>query len=107
VVSPHGDFIVGLLSSCEWEDLFDITLSRVRYVKYVKRWIRLSKEKPLGPVKHMFARFEFQSGQGCGNLPHMHMGLTLDNEPEEATNERVSCHQQWMFSSLGQDTPGE
>ncbi len=88
-------------------NLVHIDLVRRRYVKYVLRWIRLSPERPLGPVKHVFGRFEFQSGKGSGNLPHMHMGIVLEDEPEKCTNRRISCFDEWMFGSKGRKYEGE
>jgi hypothetical protein len=57
-----------------------------RFVKYLLRWISTSKERPLGPVAHYFARWEFQDGKGRGNKPHLHMGITLEKSAEQTTD---------------------
>jgi hypothetical protein len=58
-------------------------------------------------VKQVFARYEFQSGKGCGNLPHIHMGLVLEDEDLENTRWRVSCNEQNMFYCTGRGNMGE
>ncbi len=74
---------------------------------YVIKWIEHSPERPLGRVKQLFARFEFQSGKGCGNLPHIHMGVVLEDEEMEYTQWRVSCDEQKMFYCAGRGKEGE
>lgn len=57
-------------------------------------WISSSPEKPFGNVKHFFGRWEFQSGSGAGNKPHMHIGLTCEPDDNEyLTNHRVVCRE--------------
>lgn len=72
-----------------------------RYVKLVLRWITKSKERPLGHVSHYFARWEFQSGTGRGNKPHLHFGIITDKKEEPVYknehNWRIACDEPHMF----------
>jgi hypothetical protein len=51
--------------------------------------IRFAKMRHSGPVRDIFARWEFQSGHGTGNLPHMHMGVICHPEPIDVTLQRI------------------
>jgi hypothetical protein len=44
-----------------------------------------------GKVKSMFYRFEFQDAGALGNKPHVHCGITLEDEPAETSVARISC----------------
>ena len=49
-----------------------------------------SNERPFGRVKGYFARYEFQSGSGQGNKPHVHIGLICDDDvPKETRPDNV------------------
>jgi hypothetical protein len=70
-----------------------------RHCKYLKVLLHHGMEKLLGPVKEIFWRYEFQSGSGTGNLPHVHMLLMLEEEPLERTRKRVAARDMEMFKA--------
>ena len=80
-----------------WKWYFS-TYALNRYVRYVLRWILHSDDRPFGRVKGYFARYEFQSGTGRGNKPHVHMGLICDPDlPEQSRPDNVTDSEwDWM-----------
>jgi hypothetical protein len=72
-----------------------------RYVQYFWMWVMDGPDRPLGKVKSVWYRFEFQDAGAPGNKPHVHAGVTLDEryiETELEKAARVTAHDQ-IFTS--------
>jgi hypothetical protein len=64
-----------------------------RYVHHFLQYIETSPDRPLGEVKYLWGRMEFQDG-GKGNLPHLHFGVTVKNETRAQLAQRIFCDRQ-------------
>lgn len=64
---------------------------------YLMQYIETSHEQPLGPVKKLWWRWEFQTTRG--NLPHIHALVWTGEDPESpAVRARVSSTRAHCFS---------
>jgi DNA replication protein DnaC len=73
-----------------------------RTVHILMKYFLESPDHILGNIKTYFLRWEFQSAGSIGNKPHVHMGLTLHDEPEEATLDRICNKTKELFSECFQ-----
>ena len=64
-----------------------------RYIRYlVQTYILESPAEPLGPVRSVWMRFEFQNEGSKGNLPHVHGGIILKpGADKEKVHQKISC----------------
>jgi predicted GIY-YIG superfamily endonuclease len=84
------------VSDKDYESVYDfntILLNRAweRVIRYFIACLRTSPEQPIGPVKHIWARVEFQGQKAGGYMCHVHAGVSLHDEPIETTLQRVVC----------------
>nr|XP_039257388.1 uncharacterized protein LOC120334012 [Styela clava] len=70
----------------------------LRFVNVFLKYLVNSPDQPAGPIKHMFARLEFQSTGSPGNKAHVHIGAALFDESEETTLNRISCNPETVFN---------
>ena len=73
-----------------------------RFVSYFWLWVVEGPDHPLGHVKSLWYRYEFQDSGAPGNKPHVHGGVTLDenyNESEMKKAQRVTAHDLEYISS--------
>jgi predicted GIY-YIG superfamily endonuclease/DNA replication protein DnaC len=69
-----------------------------RTIQALQRYFMESPDQVLGPIKTYFLRYEFQSKGSVGNKPHIHMGVSLKEEPEEKTLSRICCQTRLLFN---------
>lgn len=50
-----------------------------RFVRYFFKWVMDGPVPPLGKVKALWYRFEFQDAGAPGNKPHVHAGVTVQD----------------------------
>ena len=76
-----------------------------RVLTWFLDWLRFSTDKPCGNVTELWGRFEWQSGQGHGNKPHLHGLLKISGEEEEQKLSRIRGMLSGIFGdeSLGTD----
>lgn len=61
-------------------------------------YVEKSPERPLGHVKHLWWRWEFQDPGSRGNKPHVHGGVTLhEGASEEELLQRICCRSTSFF----------
>ena len=79
---------------------YSVLLTRAweRTVHYIWQYITTSHKQILGPVKSSWMRFEFQSAGVLGNRPHVHAGITLQDEPLDTTLARIRCSNMSMWA---------
>ena len=82
--------------------LYDANLTIINrcWMRFVKLFLEYMAESPdqlFGPVRHIFARLEFQSKSSAGNKAHVHIGIALFDEPLAETLSRVSCNPLAVF----------
>ncbi|XP_077976105.1 uncharacterized protein LOC144431999 [Styela clava] len=70
----------------------------LRFIDVFLKYLVNSPDQPAGPIKHMFARLEFQSTGSPGNKAHVHIGAALFDEDEETTLNRISCNPETVFN---------
>jgi hypothetical protein len=76
-----------------------LTRAWERTVHYIWQYINTSHEQILGPIKASWMRFEFQIAGALGNRPHVHAGVTLQNEPLQQTLSRIRCSNMTMWAN--------
>lgn len=62
-----------------------------KFVRILLQELLMRNHSIIGRVHHMFYRFEFQGSGSQGNKPHVHIGVTLEPEPETVSVDRISC----------------
>ena len=77
---------------------YSVLLAWERTVHYTWQYITTSHEQILGPVKSSWMRFEFQRAGALGNRPHVHAGITLQDEPLNTTLARIRCSNMSMWA---------
>nr|XP_039258626.1 uncharacterized protein LOC120335208 [Styela clava] len=70
----------------------------LRFINVFLEYLVNSPDQPAGPIRHMFARLEFQSTGSPGNKAHVHIGAALFDEPVETTLSRISCNPETVFN---------
>jgi hypothetical protein len=76
-----------------------------RFVRRYVDWILHSEDEPVGPVKYVWMRYEWQTSGGSAK-PHVHMGICL-NEDKKKAAERVCGDIDWMFEDRFKTTENE
>jgi len=73
-----------------------------RFVRVLLQELIMHNDKIIGKEHHMFYRFEFQGAGSQGNKPHVHMGVTLEEEPNQTSLDRICCSSVEFASKLFQ-----
>jgi len=61
-----------------------------RFVRVLLQELVMRNDNIMGKVHHMFYRFEFQDAGSQGNKPFVHMGETLEEEPEQTSLSHIT-----------------
>lgn len=71
-----------------------------RFVRLFLDELIMRNDTILGKVQNIFYRFEFQGAGAKGNKPHVHCGITLEDEPESVTVSRICCDSLMFHSAV-------
>ena len=89
----------------ETQDLLQNAMSLIlrgwrRFVNYFFNYIKYSPERPLGKVISVWYRYEWQSEDAAGNIPHIHGGIVIDktNETEATMINRIRNRLENLFN---------
>ena len=76
-----------------------------RASQYVMEWVKKSPEKPLGPVSHIWMRYEWQDE--TAGFPHLHAILcTQEDKFSNEVRSRVCCSKETLLGALEKSCPG-
>ena len=71
---------------------------------YVMQWLKCSAEQPLGPISHLWMRYEWQDETSA--FPHIHaLVCTGENKFGPEVQSRVCCSKETFMSALSKCCP--
>ena len=93
-----------VLSAAIQAELMPMLRSWYRASQYVMEWVKNSPEEPLGPVSHIWMRYEWQ--EETAGFPHLHAILcTPEDKFSDDVRSRVCCSKQTFLGGLEVSCP--
>ena len=93
-----------VLASAIQAELMPMLRSWYRASQYVMEWVKNSPEEPLGPVSHIWMRYEWQ--EETAGFPHLHAILcTPEDKFSDDVRSRVCCSKQTFLGGLEVSCP--
>ena len=75
-----------------------------RASQYVMQWLKCSAEQPLGPISHLWMRYEWQDETSA--FPHIHaLVCTGENKFGPEVRSRVCCSKETFMGALSDCCP--
>ena len=96
---PEDTTAKEVLSAAIQAELMPMLRCWYRASQYVMEWIKKSPERPLGPVSHIWMRYEWQ--EETAGFPHLHAILcTPEDKFSNDVRSRICCSKETFLGAL-------
>ena len=96
---PEDTTTKEVLSAAIQAELMPMLRCWYRASQYVMEWIKKSPERPLGPVSHIWMRYEWQ--EETAGFPHLHAILcTPEDKFSNDVRSRICCSKETFLGAL-------